>query len=144
MTRNALITRSLLALLIALFTQAAWAEMVIIVNPKNPIATMSQEQVSALFLGKSNTLPGGAAAAPVDQVEGAPLYEEFYAKVAGKTSSQVKAAWSRLTFSGKGTPPKTMSSSVEVRKFVAGNPDGIGYIEKSAADSSVKIVLTVN
>ncbi|MEJ5999211.1 phosphate ABC transporter substrate-binding protein [Paucibacter soli] len=123
---------------------AAWADVVIIVNPKNPVASLTPEQVSALFLGKTSTLPSGAAAALADQLETAPLYEEFYAKVAGKSGSQVKAAWSRLTFSGKGTPPRPMANSAEVRKFVAGNQDAVGYIEKSAVDGSVKVVLTVN
>ena len=73
-----------------------------------------------------------------------PLYEQFYTKVTGKTGAQVKAAWSRLVFSGKGTPPKELGSSAEVKKFVAANADGIGYIEKSALDGSVKAVLTVD
>jgi ABC-type phosphate transport system substrate-binding protein len=122
----------------------AAAETVVIVNPKNPAASMTAEQVAAIFLGKSNTLPSGATAAMVDQPEGSPAFEEFYTKVTGKSSAQVKAAWSRLTFSGKATPPKPMANSAEVKKFVAGNPDAIGYIEKSAVDASVKAVLTVN
>lgn len=138
------VARLLAGLLLSFSLGSAWAEMVIIVNPKNPVANMSAEQVSALFLGKSNVMPSGGTAAPVDQLEAGPLYEEFYAKVAGKSSSQVKAAWSRLTFSGKGTPPRAMASSVEIRKFVASNVDAIGYIEKSAADASVKVVLSVN
>jgi ABC-type phosphate transport system substrate-binding protein len=48
-------------------------------------------------------------------------------------------------FSGKATPPKELlSSSADVKKFVAANPDAIGYIEKSAVDGSVKVVLTVD
>jgi hypothetical protein len=36
-----------------------------------------------------------------------------------------------------------VASAAEVKKFVAGNPDAIGYIEKSAVDGSVKVLLTV-
>ena len=135
-----------LFVLAAMSVAPTWAaaETVVIVNPKSPTSTMTAEQVSAIFLGKSNTLPSGATAAMVDQPENSPIYEEFYTKVAGKSSAQVKAAWSRLTFSGKATPPKPLAGSAEVKKFVAGNPDAIGYIEKSAVDSSVKAVLTVN
>ena len=57
----------------------------------------------------------------------------------GKSSAQVKAAWSRLVFSGKATPPKELASSAEVKKFVAANPDAIGYVEKSAVDATVKV-----
>ncbi|PZP27680.1 MAG: hypothetical protein DI603_21335 [Roseateles depolymerans] len=133
-----------IATLLALAGAAAQAQVAVIVNPKNPAASMTAEQVSAIFLGKTATLPSGATAAPVDQAEGAALREHFYGKVTGKQAAQVKAAWSRLVFSGKGTPPKELASSAEVKKFVAGNPDAIGYIEKSAVDGSVKSVLTVD
>ena len=129
---------------LALGLGTARADVAVIVNPKNPAASMTADQVAAIFLGKTQTLPSGATAAMADQAEGSPIYEAFYGKVAGKTGAQVKAAWSRLTFSGKATPPKPMASSAEVKKFVASNPDAIGYVEKAAVDGSVKAVLTVD
>lgn len=123
---------------------AAQAQVAVIVNPKSAVASMTADQVSGIFLGKTNTLPSGATAAPVDQAESAAIREQFYTKVTGKQAAQVKAAWSRLVFSGKGTPPKELASSAEVKKFVAANADAIGYVEKSAVDGSVKAVLTVD
>ena len=122
----------------------AQAQVVVIVNPKSPTATMTADQVAAIFLGKTSVLPNGATAMPADQTETAAIREQFYAKVAGKQSAQVKAAWSRLVFSGKATPPRELPGSAEVKKFVAANTDAIGYIEKSALDGSVKAVLTVD
>ncbi|AWI54205.1 hypothetical protein DEH84_12825 [Aquabacterium olei] len=124
--------------------QFAAAEVAIIVNPKSPLASMTPDQVSAIFLGKSATLPSGGTAVPTDLPESSAVREQFYSKAAGKTSAQVKATWARLTFSGKATPPKELGSAAEVKKFVASNPDAIGYIEKSAVDGSVKVVLTVD
>lgn len=120
------------------------AQVAVIVNAKSPTASMTAEQVANIFLGKSNTLPSGATAAALDQPESAAVREQFYTKVTGKQAAQVKAAWSRLVFSGKATPPKELASSAEVKKFVAANPDAIGYIEKSAVDGTVKAVLTVD
>jgi ABC-type phosphate transport system substrate-binding protein len=131
-------------LVLALFAFAAQAQVAVIVNPKSAAASMTADQVAGIFLGKTATLPSGATAAPADQAEGSAVREQFYTKVAGKQAAQVKAAWSRLVFSGKGTPPKELGSSAEVKKFVAANPDAIGYIEKSAVDGSVKAVLTVD
>lgn len=131
-------------LALALFAFAAQAQVAVIVNPKSAAASMTADQVASIFLGKTSTLPSGATAAPADQAEGTAVREQFYSKVTGKQSAQVKAAWSRLVFSGKATPPKELASSAEVKKFVAANPDGIGYIEKSAVDGSVKAVLTVD
>lgn len=129
---------------LALASLGAQAQVAVIVNSKSPTASMTADQVASIFLGKSNTLPSGATAVAVDQAESAAVREHFYTKVTGKQAAQVKAAWSRIVFSGKGTPPKEMASSAEVKKFVAANADAIGYIEKSAVDGSVKVVLSVD
>ena len=118
-------------------------ELVVIVNASNPTVSVSANQVQQVFLGMSATIPGGVKAQPVDQAEESPLRSDFYQKVAGKSAAQVRAIWSRLVFSGRGMPPKILASSAEVKKFVAADPHGIGYIEKSAADSSVKVVLSL-
>ena len=122
----------------------AFAQVAVVVNPKSPLATMTADQVSGIFLGKSNTLPSGGTAAPTDLPESAATRDLFYTKVTGKSAAQVKAAWSRLVFSGKATPPKELASSAEMKKFVASNPDAIGYIEKSAVDGSVKVVFSAD
>ncbi len=112
------------------------AEIVVIVNPKNPASRMFSEQAAQFFLGKSTLFT------PIEHTEG-PLRNEFSQKVLGKDSSQVKAQWSKLVFTGKGTAPKEYSSSAEVKKAVAADVQAIGYIEKSAVDDSVKVILTV-
>lgn len=138
------VLKSAAAIGLLTLAHAASAQVAVIVNPKSAIASLSPEQVSSIFLGKSNTLPSGSTAAPVDLPDGSAVHEQFYAKATGKTSAQVKATWARLTFSGKATPPKEVGSSAEVKKFVAANPDAIGYIEKSAVDGTVKAVLTID
>jgi ABC-type phosphate transport system substrate-binding protein len=138
------ITKAISVLALCGFTAIATAEdIVVIVNPKNSSAALTTDEVAGIFLGKNSTLPGGGTAAPADQAEGSPLRETFYQKAASKDASQVKAVWSRIVFSGKGAPPKPMSSSADMKKFIASEPNGIGYIEKSAVDSSVKVVLTL-
>lgn len=114
----------------------ALAEVVVVVNPKNPAASMSADDVATFYLGKSTALT------PLDQAESTPIRAEFYKKVAGKDAAQAKALWSKLVFTGKATPPREMAGSAEVKKAVAADPKAIGYIEKSAVDASVKVVLT--
>jgi ABC-type phosphate transport system substrate-binding protein len=122
----------------------AQAQVAVVVGAKSATAAMTADQVASIFLGKSNQLPSGAAAAAADLPESAAVREQFYTKVTGKSSAQVKAGWSRLVFSGKATPPKELASAADVKSFVAANPDAIGYIEKSAVDGSVKVVLNVD
>jgi len=128
------------AALIASF--AAQAQVAVVVGAKSPAAAMTAEQAAGLFLGKTDQVPGLGTALLLDLPEGSATREAFYTKVAGKSGSQVKAAWSRLVFSGKATPPKELSSSAEVKKMVAANANVVGYIEKSAVDASVKVLLS--
>ena len=130
---------TLLAMTIAaLMASSAQAELVVIVNPKSPAASMTADEVANVYLGKDPSF------APVDLPESAQARADFYKKVAGKDGAQVKALWARLVFTGKMRPPKEVASSSDALKFVAGNDRGIAYIDRSAVDSSVKAVLTVN
>jgi ABC-type phosphate transport system substrate-binding protein len=115
----------------------ASAETVVIVSQKNPATRMFSEQASQFFLGKSNLFT------PVDQPESSAIRADFYHKVADKDPAQVKALWSKLVFTGKATPPKEYSSNAEVKKAVAADPKAIGYIDKSAVDDTVKVILTL-
>lgn len=119
------------------------AEVVVIVSAKSTATTLTAEQAADIFLGKANTLPGGGQAVPVDQPDGSAAREEFYSKAAGKTSAQVKAYWSKQIFTGKGQPPKEVGDNTGVKTLVAGNPNMVGYIDKSAVDGTVKALLSV-
>ena len=122
---------------------ALHAEVVVIVHRSNPVGTMTADQVAQIYMGASTTFPGGGAAVPIDQPEGSAVRDEFLAKVLEKTGAQFKAVWSRLIFSGKGTRPKTLGSSADVKKAVGSDPTAIGFIERSALDDSVRPVLGV-
>jgi len=113
------------------------AELVVIVNPKNPATRMFSEQAAQFFLGKSTLFT------PIEYDDGVPIRNEFYAKVLQKDAAQVKTIWSKLVFTGKGTAPKEYKSAAEVKKAVAADVSAIGYIDKSAVDDSVKVILTV-
>lgn len=137
--------RSLKSMIVAgalsLAAAAANAEVVVIVNPKNSAANLTAEQVAAMFLGTATTFPDGGAVALADQPESAGIRGDFYQKATGRSVAQVKATWARLTFSGKGTPPKELKSDADVKAFVASDPKAIGYVDASAVDGSVKAVL---
>ena len=117
---------------------AGWAhaEVVVIVGAGNPVSSLTKDQSSDIFLGKAASLT------PLDQPESSPLRNEFYTKVTGKSAAQAKASWSKLSFTGKGTPPKEGHNSDDIKRKVASNPKLVGYIDKSDVDSSVKIIFS--
>jgi ABC-type phosphate transport system substrate-binding protein len=112
-------------------------EIVVIVNPQNPATRMFTEQAAQFFLGKSQMFT------PVDLPENSPVRAQFYQKALGKDVGEVKAIWSKLVFTGKAAAPKEYRTSADVKKAIAADPHGIGYIEKSALDGTVKAILTV-
>ncbi len=133
--------RRALALLALVFVNAAYADVVVIVSAKSPITSLSADQVSKIFLGKSSTFPNHKPAYPIDQQLGSPVRDEFYEKVVHKDASQLAAYWAKIIFTGEGRPPKLIVGDKAVVKTIADNPDAIGYIDSSALNHSVKAVL---
>lgn len=115
---------------------AGAADLVVVGHPG--AAPLTKDQVADLFLGK------GQGLTPVDQSDGSPLYAEFYRKASGRDTAQVKATWARVVFSGKGQAPRQLPDSAAVKKAVAADPKAVGYIEKSAVDASVKVLLSLD
>jgi ABC-type phosphate transport system substrate-binding protein len=126
---------------VSAYAASASAEIVIIVSSKSAVKSLTAEQTAKIFLGKVVTFPNGPVAMPIDQPEGSSVRDEFYSKVTHKNPSQLTAYWAKVIFTGDGRPPKLLPDSIAVRKAIAANPNAIGYIEKSAVNRSVRIVL---
>src|SRR3970040_162670 len=139
MFRNSLILPLLCA--VATFVASAHAEVVVVVSSKSPVKSLTSEQTTKIFLGKVVTFPNGQTAFPIDQPEGSAVRDEFYSKVARKNPSQLTAYWAKVIFTGDGRPPKLLADNLAVRKAIASNPNAIGYIDKSAVNRSVRVVL---
>ena len=131
---------ALLGLALSLAARVAPADVVAVVASTSTITTLSKEQLTDIFLGKVSRFPNGTRAAPIDQEEGSPARDEFYATYAGKSPAQMKSHWAKIIFTGRGQPPKAVSNSIEARKLIAANPQAISYIERSALDGTVRIV----
>lgn len=122
---------------------AAHAQVALVAGAKSGASTLTAEQAASIYLGKSDKVAGISSLQLVDQSESSPVREQFYSKVTGKSPAQVKAAWTRLVFSGKAQPPKEVAGDADVKKLLEANPNAIGYIAKSAVDSNVKVLLSV-
>jgi ABC-type phosphate transport system substrate-binding protein len=136
------ITRTLSGcLLFALAVTASASEIMVIVSASNPAGALRQDQVADIFLGQIGHFPDGTDVIALDQGIGSAIRDEFYLKVASKTPPLLKAYWTKMIFTGRAQPPRELPDSIAVRKLVAANPNLIGYIDRSALDSSVKAVL---
>jgi ABC-type phosphate transport system substrate-binding protein len=125
---------------LALAAMPGMADVVAVVSSKSSVTALSKSQLADIFLGKTNRFPDGAQAVPIDQAEGSAGRDEFYDRVAGKSAAQIKAYWSKIIFTGRGQPPPTVSSTIEMKKRISENPAAIGYLDRSMVDDSVRVV----
>jgi ABC-type phosphate transport system substrate-binding protein len=130
-----------ICLVLSLASTAALSNLVAVVSSKSAITILSKSQTADLFLGRVSRFPNGVQAVPIDQAEGSAAREEFYVLVAGKSAAQMKTYWSKIIFTGRGQPPKEVTSGAEMKQRIAENPRAIGYIDQSLVDDSVRVVL---
>ena len=130
-----------LMLVLLACSYTATAEIAVVVHPSNA-AGLDENNINRIFVGKMKSFPDGNQAVPINQAESNGATKEFNEKVLKKSASQLKAYWSKLVFTGKGTPPKEVPNDAEVLKLIAANPNMIGYVDSGAVDGSVKVVAT--
>lgn len=124
-------------LLFAVSSFSYAADLVVIGHPS--ASALNKSQVADLYLGKTRS-----SGTLYDLPEGSGLFASFYDQATGRNVSQVKSTWARIVFSGQAQAPSQLNDSNAVRSAVAENSDAIGYIEKSAVDDSVKVLLELN
>lgn len=123
-----------------LFSSLAFSEVSIIVHPSNN-STFSKEDIKSIFLGKIGRFPNGKEAVPVTISDKDNEFDTFTKGVLSKSKKQYKAYWSKMMFTGKGTPPKQISNTKEMLDLVANNPNLIGVLVSGSA-TNVKVVGT--
>lgn len=121
------------------FIASVCADIAVVVHPSNT-AALTQEQISQIYLGRSKSFPDGKSVIVLGQKDGVAVAEEFNSKVLSRSNSQMKAYWSKLIFTGKGTPPQEANGDKEVLDLVSSNPSAIGYVDKAAVTDGVKVV----
>lgn len=130
---------SMTVLLSCAIASAAVAEIVLVVHPSND-ASLDAKTAQRIFLGKTTKFSNGQDTKPINQVANSATRNTFDSDVLGRSTAQVSAHWSKLTFTGKGIPPNEVDNDAAVVALVASTPDAVGYVNKSAVNDSVKAI----
>jgi hypothetical protein len=116
----------------------AWAEVAVVAGSSSGVPVLTREQVVDIYLGRLTTLPGGVTVIPLDLPEDSPARHEFYNRIIGKSAAQLRAYWAKMTFTGRGTPPKEVPSSAELKRLLVANPNMLGYLGAAEMEPSLK------
>ena len=132
-------TISTTILLVMSFTSLA--EVSVIVNTANT-DTFDEKTIKHIYLGKIKALANGEKVSVLTLADDAPETEQFRESALNKSNSQFKSYWSKIAFTGKGTPPTEVASNAEMINAIKSDPSSIGFINSNAVTGDVKVVAT--
>ncbi|MCP5208524.1 MAG: hypothetical protein H7A01_15060 [Hahellaceae bacterium] len=131
--------KTLLSLMILLFSAAVSGEIGVVVSNKSEINNLSSQEVANIFLGRTNRYPNGAKSIPVE-LRGNNLRSSFYQSISGKTPTQLSAYWTTLVFTGKGRPPEGYRDLKDLILSMEQKPESITYLDEEQVTDAMKIV----
>jgi ABC-type phosphate transport system substrate-binding protein len=111
----------------------------VIVHPTRR-AKLSLEEIAQIYLRRKRFWDDGAAIVPLNLPSQAPLRVHFSQSVLNQTETRLADYWNRQYLYGI-LPPATLASTEAVRRYVASDPNAIGYVPVSEVDGSVRVVL---
>ena len=120
---------------------AAAADFKIVVNERNPNASLSRTEVSDLLLKKQTHWSDGSSVVPVDQPRTSAARAAICLQIHRRSPEAVKNYWRQQIFSGRDLPPIEKASDDQVVAFVRANPGAIGYVSESAVTAGVRVVV---
>ncbi len=135
--------RTFLTLAVIAVCSEAHADLAIIVHPDYQGGELTKEMVKELFLDEEQDFPSGHKAIPANHASGSPDRKAFFEYVLEMSETRHKRYWARKVSIGKKGAPKELISNKEVLTWIKSTPLGITYIDKTKADDSVKVLLTV-
>ena len=122
-----------------LFSSLVVAGPVVVVSQESAIDSLSQNQVRQIFNGQLRRV-SGISVKPLDLPNGSASRDAFYQQVTGKSAEQMKSYWARMIFTGRGMPPREVSSERELGMLVGSDPGFIGYVEESRVPAGLRVV----
>ena len=133
-----------LGILISLVFSASancYAQISIVVG-SNSSHTVDKIQVKDIFSGAKLNWPNGNQIQVVDQPS-ASFTNQFYKKLTGHSSAQIRLQWTKLMLSGQAKAPLKARNDDEMKMALVSNSDAIGFVSTSSLDETVKEVYRI-
>ena len=131
--------KSILVVSFLLLPGFAQAGIVVVVSKNSDLGGLTRNEVRQIFNGQLNRV-GEISVKPLDLPVAASQREVFYQQVMGKSVEQMKSYWARMIFTGRGMPPREVSSDREMTLLVGSDRKFIGYMDEADVTSDLKVV----
>ena len=113
----------------------------LVVHKSNPIAQLTRDQVSRIFLRKITLWDTHRPVLPVDQASDSPVRNAFTKQIHQRTIASIQTWWQQQTFAGTGVAPPERASDTEVLEYIRRYPDAIGYVRAGTqVGADVKVI----
>src|SRR6266436_106290 len=133
----------LVALVLALVAPAASAPepppLAVVVHHTRR-AELSLPDLSQVYLRRKRFWDDGTPIVPLNLPAGTPLRVAFSRAVLRRTEADLADYWNHQYFYGI-LPPATLASTAAVLRYVAADPNAVGYVPLPEVDDSVTVVL---
>ena len=133
----------IIALALMLFAPSRIAgqesRVAVIVHPERR-TELSTDEVAQIYLRRKRFWDDGTPIVPLNLPSQSLLRTRFSQLVLNQTGPRLADYWNRLYFDGV-LPPATLASTEAVRRYVASDPNAIGYVPVSEVDGSVRVVM---
>lgn len=114
--------------------------LVVITHPSRP-AHLASEEVARIYLKRKRFWNDGSPIVPINREAGSEERELFEKEFLSTTKLDMVAYWNQRYFHGV-FPPATLESDEAVKRYVASDPNAVGYIAADQVDPSVHVVHT--
>jgi ABC-type phosphate transport system substrate-binding protein len=128
----------LIIVFLIFFSNHLRADIAVIGHINSGLTSMTKKQVKDVFMGRTQYLPSGNFALPIDELS---LRAHFYYALTHRPIEQVNAYWARIMFSGQASPPMKLPNAEAIIKVVSENKGAIGYIDQKEVDKNIVNVL---
>ena len=129
----------LVAVLASLTVAEPLGGIAVIVHPSRRVE-LTVDLLGQIYLKRKRFWEDGTAIVPLNLAAGTDLRHAFGERVLHQTEARLAEYWNRQYFYGT-LPPVTLGSTQAIVRYVAADPNAIGYVPTREVDSTVRVVL---
>jgi len=119
---------------------AGESAFLVVINPSNPVNSIDQKYLAAIYLKKATFWPDMKNILVVDRNFESPVRRQVSAAILERPVSAVRNYWPQIIFSGRDVPPPELKSDQAVVSFVWNHENAIGYVSNGADLHGLKVL----